>query len=54
LNPFSPQKEDKAEVGLGLHIVYNLVTRKLKGTIQCESRLGAGTKFVIKVSNTEV
>jgi signal transduction histidine kinase/purine-cytosine permease-like protein len=52
--PFFTTKRGQGGSGLGLHIVYNLVTRKLKGTIQCESRLGAGTKFVIKISNTEV
>ncbi|MBU0764604.1 MAG: tetratricopeptide repeat-containing sensor histidine kinase [Bacteroidetes bacterium] len=33
--------------GLGLYIVYNLVTQKLKGTIACESTEGNGVKFTI-------
>ncbi|MBD2059106.1 histidine kinase [Oculatella sp. FACHB-28] len=52
--PFFTTKRGQGGSGLGLHIVYNLVTRKLKGTIQCESLLGIGTKFVIKLLNTEV
>ena len=35
--------------GLGLHIVYNLVTQKFKGTIDCESRLNNGVVFKIKI-----
>jgi len=34
-------------VGLGLHIVYNLVNQKLKGSISCESKTGHGTLFKI-------
>ncbi|MBI4649010.1 MAG: tetratricopeptide repeat protein [Bacteroidia bacterium] len=36
--------------GLGLNIVYNLVTQKLKGTIKCESEIGRGAKFIIDLS----
>ena len=35
--------------GLGLHIVYNLVTQKLKGNIKCESKEGKGVLFTINV-----
>lgn len=35
--------------GLGLNIVYNLVTQKLGGEIKCESFLGKGTIFVIRI-----
>ncbi|MBE9182280.1 histidine kinase [Oculatella sp. LEGE 06141] len=52
--PFFTTKRGQGGSGLGLHIVYNLVTRKLKGTIQCESQLGMGTKFVIKLLTIEV
>lgn len=33
--------------GLGMNIVYNLVTHKLKGKITCESEVGKGTQFFI-------
>jgi signal transduction histidine kinase len=39
----------KAGTGLGLHIVYNLVTQKLNGTIDCESKPGEGVEFRITV-----
>ncbi|MGB7443741.1 MAG: ATP-binding sensor histidine kinase [Coleofasciculaceae cyanobacterium] len=48
-NPFFTTKRGQGGSGLGLHIVYNLVTQKLKGTIECESQFGAGTKFTIKL-----
>lgn len=34
--------------GLGLYIIYNLVTHKLKGEISCESEVGVGVRFEIK------
>ena len=33
--------------GLGLYIVYNLVTQKLNGTITCVSQAGTGSKFTL-------
>jgi len=33
--------------GLGMHIVYNLVTQKLNGSIECTSELKKGARFVI-------
>jgi len=39
----------KAGTGLGLHIVYNLVTQKLNGKINCESTQGKGVMFSIRM-----
>lgn len=36
-------------VGLGLNIVYRIVTQQLKGTIRCESSEGKGAKFLIAI-----
>lgn len=47
--PFFTTNRSQGGTGLGLHIVYNLVNQQLKGTIQCESQLGVGTKFMIKL-----
>ncbi len=47
--PFFTTKRSKGGSGLGLHILYNLVTQKLKGTVECESEKGKGTKFIIRV-----
>ncbi len=53
--PFFTTKRGQGGTGLGLHIIYNLVTQKLKGTICCESQVEKGTKFTIefpaKISN---
>jgi signal transduction histidine kinase len=45
--PFFTTARDKGGSGLGLHIIYNLVTQNLKGTIFCESEINVGTKFTI-------
>lgn len=45
--PFFTTARNRGGSGLGLHIVYNLVTQKLKGTIRCESQVGLGTKFIL-------
>lgn len=46
-DPFYTTNRNKGGSGLGLHIIYNLVTQKLGGTIHCESTVGVGTKFII-------
>ncbi|MEM9009462.1 MAG: HAMP domain-containing sensor histidine kinase, partial [Cyanobacteria bacterium P01_F01_bin.86] len=47
--PFFTTKRGQGGSGLGLHIVYNLVTRKLDGSIRCESQWGKGTQFTIEL-----
>ncbi|MCC3424442.1 MAG: AAA family ATPase [Microcoleus sp. PH2017_01_SCD_O_A] len=46
--PFFTTKRGQGGTGLGLHIIYNLVTQKLKGRIRCESQVQKGTKFMIE------
>lgn len=46
-DPFFTTKLGRGGSGLGLHIVYNLVTRVLGGRIQATSKVGAGTRFQI-------
>ena len=40
-------------VGLGLNIVYRIVTQQLKGTIHCESSEGKGTAFLMTIPREE-
>ncbi|NER06997.1 MAG: GAF domain-containing sensor histidine kinase, partial [Okeania sp. SIO3C4] len=47
--PFFTTARSKGGTGLGLHIVYNLVTQKLQGTIEVNSQIGLGTRFVITI-----
>jgi predicted ATPase/signal transduction histidine kinase len=46
-DPFFTTRRSSGGSGLGLHIVYNLVTQKLHGRIACESKVGEGTTFRI-------
>jgi signal transduction histidine kinase len=45
--PFFTTKRGQGGTGLGLHIVYNLVTQTLGGRITCQSQPGKGTQFLI-------
>lgn len=46
-DPFFSTKRDKGCTGLGLHIIYNIVSQNFHGTINCQSIEGQGTKFII-------
>ncbi|HEY0922221.1 ATP-binding protein [Rheinheimera pacifica] len=46
-DPFVTTKRGEGGSGLGLHLVYNLVTQALNGKIQLESTLGAGIQIQI-------
>ena len=47
-NPFFTTARNQGGSGLGLHIVHNLVTQKLQGTIDVHSEAGLGTLFIMK------
>ncbi|WP_404326305.1 sensor histidine kinase [Aerophototrophica crusticola] len=45
--PFFTTRRGTGGTGLGLHIVYNIVTKTLGGRIEVASRLGHGTRFTL-------
>lgn len=45
--PFYSTNRAAGNSGLGMHIVFNLVTHRLKGKIQCHSDVGDGVTFTI-------
>lgn len=47
--PFFTTASLASNSGLGLHLVYNLVTQRLQGTIVVESDLGQGTRFILSL-----
>ncbi len=46
-DPFTTTKRNAGGTGLGLNIVYNLVTQKLKGSIDFDSHPGQGVSFTL-------
>ncbi len=43
--PFFTTKRSHGGSGLGMHLVYNIVTKKYSGTIRCDSEVGHGVTF---------
>lgn len=48
-DPFFTTGRKAGRTGLGLHIVYNLVTSTLQGRIELEGRPGEGARFTIEI-----
>ena len=46
-DPFVTTKRGQGGSGLGMHLVYNLVTQALNGSISITSEVGSGVEFVI-------
>ncbi len=44
-NPFFTTRKNKGSIGLGLNIIFNLISSKLKGSISCQSQQGEGVTF---------
>lgn len=53
-DPFFTTNRENGGSGLGMHVVFNLITQKLKGTISCESEPGRGTAFIIRIPREEL
>ncbi len=51
--PFFTTNRENGGTGLGMNIVYNIVTNNLKGSITCDSINGAGVIFKIKIPLNE-
>ena len=46
-DPFTAQ--ETSNLGLGLHVVINLVNSVLHGEITCNSEIGLGSCFTVKI-----
>jgi len=53
-DPFFTTRKGKGGTGLGMNIVYKLITDTLHGHIECTSQPGQGVKFEIYIENQEM
>jgi signal transduction histidine kinase len=51
-DPFFTTKRGNGGTGLGMHIIYNIISHKLQGTIDVQSTLGEGSQFIIVLPKT--
>ena len=52
-DPFFTTNREGGGSGLGMHILYNIVTQRLLGTIDVQSTLGKGTLFTIIIPDID-
>jgi PAS domain S-box-containing protein len=49
-DPFFTTQRGRGGTGLGLSVIYSIITQQFNGSIKCNSKLGAGTTFMIHLS----
>ncbi|MGB3368886.1 MAG: sensor histidine kinase [Acidaminobacteraceae bacterium] len=52
--PFYTTKKNKGSVGLGLHSIYNLVSKTLNGELEFKSKQGSGVEFIIRFESIKL
>jgi PAS domain S-box-containing protein len=52
-DPFTTSGHDENSSGLGLYIVYMIVTQTFRGSIECLSKPGDGTRFLIELKDPQ-
>lgn len=53
-DPFFTTNREKGGIGLGLNIIYNIITTKLNGSIVCNSKEHEGVEFIITIKDFSV
>lgn len=52
--PFFTTNRSEGNSGLGMHIVYNLISQRIKGTINCVPSDAAGVRFLVRLPLDDV